>query len=806
MRSHLSDIKFHGLGIALIIYLSLALSYAFIVPIFEGPDEWTHTGHVKYIAEGNGLPIMLPGQGIWGGQQPPLYFVGAARLMQGFDLSAFEQYEPGRKNPHASLGYALDPGNKNNYLHYSDEAFPYTGLALAVHSLRLYSMLFGVMTLIFTYLTAYELAHPETRSLSLSKAGWFRQAQPTYSTHATTITFPTAVALFMACQPMFAFMTAVVSNEPAVMAFCALVVWLSQRYILHGPSRSIGRATALGVALGLVSLAKMTGLSVGLVAVLAFLQAAILYRKQPHAARWLWRDGLIIGLSFLLVGGWWYWRNYQLYGDFFQTRMYELYFNDKPDPLTLSHFLFILRSSEVSFWATFGWLNIVAPQWVYDGYGWVSRVGIAYGVGCVAYGVLRRRGSLPKPTSASSICVTLNGKVVSALFLHAIFPIILAFSLTRLVAIEGGMQGRQLLPALGSLAILIVWGWRDILRTVYTMLIDFRLLHPTPNSHPLTIYPQLLIPLSLLAIAIYLPFGVVRPEYHPRPLLSEAALPSELTRLNWVYNDDLMLVGVQLDTTTVKPGEPLFITTYWQALRPMTTNYSVFTHLIGRDYQNIGQFNSYPGLGLRPTSTLAAGQIVKDRYPVRVEADAEAPTRLRLNMGLFKFEEPGRPGIQPLTTDGIPIGPTVADLKLIPHSWPIFSPNATTVEFADSITLNSHTINGCQTADAACTIHFNWQATGKPSHDYTVFIQLWQQDEQLTGFDQPPLAGQYPTHLWDSGEVIIDPHPLNLSDLQSGQYDLFAGLYNRKTGLRLPIISHNPPPNFMIPVGRITLD
>jgi len=36
-----------GLIIALILYLLFALTYFFIVPIFEGPDEWTHTGHVN---------------------------------------------------------------------------------------------------------------------------------------------------------------------------------------------------------------------------------------------------------------------------------------------------------------------------------------------------------------------------------------------------------------------------------------------------------------------------------------------------------------------------------------------------------------------------------------------------------------------------------------------------------------------------------------------------------------------------------------------------------------------------------------
>ncbi len=146
-----------GLLLALLVYLGLALSYFFITPIFEGPDEWTHTGHVKYMAEGNGLPVMLPGQGIWGGQQPPLYYAIGALLVQPFELNGVEDYEKHARNPHASIGYALDPGNKNNYLHSPAENFPYRGLSLAVHVLRLYSMVFGLIAIIFTYLTAHEI-------------------------------------------------------------------------------------------------------------------------------------------------------------------------------------------------------------------------------------------------------------------------------------------------------------------------------------------------------------------------------------------------------------------------------------------------------------------------------------------------------------------------------------------------------------------------------------------------------------------------------------------------------------------------
>ncbi len=626
-----------GLFLALLVYLFLAFSYFFIVPIFEGPDEWTHTGHVKYIAEGNGLPVMLPGRGIWGGQQPPLYYAVGAVLVQPFKLEGVEDYEEDRRNPHAAIGYALDPGNKNNYLHRPVENFPYQGLSLTVHVLRLYSMIYGIITIVFIYLTALQLAdnHFEIKNLSPKSQ-----------------LFATAIALVVATQPMFAFITASVANEPANIAFSAVGLWLAQRYVLRGPSKKWYRAAALGVTLGLISLSKMTGLSFGLVAVVAILMSAISTRKQAGAARLLWRDGVIIGLLFLAVGGWWYWRNYRLYGDFFQQGLYKIYFNVDPQPLTLNQFLYTLSSGEISFWATFGWLNIAAPEWVYRVYRIISRVGLL-GI-CVAI-ILQivERFSHPtnQPTGQSSNPI----RFPPALILHLIFPIALAFSLTRLVATEGGLQGRQLLPALGSIAIVVMWGW--------WVLIPIRLRMPVTT----------VLLVILFGISAWLPYGVVTPEYIPQPTLTEADLPTDLPRLDWTYggNDEIRLIGVKIGAEVVRPGDRIPVTAFWQALKPMETDYSVFVHLIGRGYTNVGQFNSYPGLGLRPTSTLQPGQIVADTYPVLVNGGSEAPTRLLVNLGLFNFDEPGRPGLTPTgPDDSEPASPTVGQLKLIPTEWP----------------------------------------------------------------------------------------------------------------------------------------
>jgi hypothetical protein len=787
------------------------------VPIFEAPDEWTHTGHIKYIAEGQGLPVMLPGQGIWGGQQPPLYYVVGAILVQPFSLDGFHRYLEDNRNPHASIGYALDPGNKNNYLHGPGESFPYRGLALTVHILRLYSMVFGVLGLVFIYLTAYELATGGNRPAAGRQAPWFA----------------TAVALFVVCQPMYAFITASVANEPANIAFCTGVVWLAQRYVRYGPSLQWGRAVALGLLLGLAALAKMTGLSVGLVAVLAFLMAAISTRKQRGAAKLLWRDGVIVAMSCLLVAGWWYWRNYQLYGDFFQRGLYKLYFNQEPQPLTLSDFLFTLKTGEVSFWAAFGWLNIVGPDWLYGFYRLLSRVGlVATVMGMTLLAVrpmlrlaprrttmnneqssnpptlwLRSRAALHRSNPSASLRTGLPAFRSSsppafqpsslpafqsssplALLLHLLFPIILAFSLARLVALEGGMQGRQILPALGSLAMVIVWGWWAL-------------------SPPQLRWPLLSSILAImLGLAVWLPWGLVASAYSPAPALAPTALPDDLMVLNRTYQDELRLIGAQVEAEVVRPGERVPVTLYWQALKPMDANYSVFVHLVGRNFETVGQFNTYPGLGLRPTSTLAPGQILADTYPVQVYGGAEAPTRLLVNVGLFQFNTPGRPGLVAIDPAGQEASPTIAALKLVPQTWPKVPSNPPLAELGETIRLARVEFDGCAARNERCVASFTWLPQGRPPEDFTVFLQFWQAGQLVQGFDAQPLKGDYPTGLWDAGEVIVDHHPLDLSQLEPGVYQIEAGLYDLDTLVRLPAHQNGQRlPADAVDLGALTL-
>ncbi len=115
-------------------------------------------------------------------------------------------------------------------------------------------------------------------------------------------------------------------------------------------------------------------------------------------------------------------------------------------------------------------------------------------------------------------------------------------------------------------------------------------------------------------------------------------------------------------------------------------------------------------------------------------------------------------------------------------------------------------MQACTSTDQRCIVTLTWQAQARPSADYTVFIQLWHNGEQIAGFDSPPLGNDYPTSLWRAAEIISDPHQLDLSPLRPGRYRVLAGLYNFATGERLRASANDEPlPDYAVDLGLISI-
>lgn len=731
-----------GLLVVLLSYCLLSISYNVVSPIFEPPDEATHFRYVKYLLDHKTLPALIDGPNrdeLWGLHQPPLAFFFYAVLAAPFELIAPDDYLA--RNPHVNLGDAHRPGNKNVFIHTQAEAFPYRGLPLLVRALRLFSMLCGVATLAIVYAIGCDL---------------FKTANsrgPTAEGQQLLSLLPPAL---MALHPEFVFITTEIANEPLNILLMAAGLWACLHLVQHGPSTRL--AIMLGVTTGLIAITKMTGLALVLLVVIAMLIAAL----RGHSVAQVWRFGLIAGALTVIAGGWWYARNFIVYGDPWQAAMYRDFYGDVQRTITLSQWTRGILAGEVSFWAAFGWLNIVVPEWMYLFYKALTRVAlVGVGVYVIRWFFEKRRGGGERGSEGAFS--PLPPRTLASLLLLLASPLASSLILTRLIATEGGIQGRQLLPMLPALAIIIVVGYRALLLARWFKVVAWGL------------------GVFMAGLTISMPFFYIAPAYAAPPLLAEADLPDNMIRLERSYGEQIQLLGYRLDTAEPVTGQEDSLTLYWRALTPIEQNYTMFVHALGRRMEKVGEYNGYPGGGNFPTSRWPVGPIIQDRVAFIVEPTAEAPTLLRLNVGFFDFERLDLPPLAITDGQGNTVSAQITQQLLVPSllRGEMCTSLDASVNFADSISLACYEyVTG--------ELRLYWQANAQPQQDYTVFIQFWQDGQQVAGFDGPPFDGDFPASTWRPEFLLRDVHTLDLSQLSPGRYQLQVGLYNPQTGERLP--------------------
>ncbi|RMF29786.1 MAG: hypothetical protein D6759_13215 [Chloroflexi bacterium] len=101
----------------------------------------------------------------------------------------------------------------------------------------------------------------------------------------------------------------------------------------------------------------------------------------------------------------------------------------------------------------------------------------------------------------------------------------------------------------------------------------------------------------------------------------------------------LRLLGGDLARSTLRPGEAVSLTLYWQATVPVTSAAKVFIHLYDAQGRLGPQTDGWAVFGTRPPYTWAVGEVIADRRQVTLPPDLP-PGRYSLEVGLY--EDRGR--------------------------------------------------------------------------------------------------------------------------------------------------------------------
>ncbi len=722
------------LYIILINYVLLASLYSLVTPLFEASDELWHYPMVKYMADHS---LQLPPQdptnpAAWRqeGSQPPLYYMMAAILTGWIDTSDMEQIR--RINPHANIGEVHPDGNANMIVHRTKaEAFPWHGTVLAVHLSRFLSITLGLGTVVITYLIACEI-FPERPNIVLGA---------------------TALTAFI---PMFLFISGSVNNDNLSNLLGNLLTLLVVRLLKLQTIPNWRIYILLGVCIGAGLLAKLNlGFFIPVIAIALLLISIRLRNWRPLVI-----GGFISGGLTIVIAGWWYWHNWQLYADPTGLAMFLQMVGRRGIPANAAQLWSERNSFTQAYWGFFGGVNVPLPDFIYLVLNIIGGLGLLGALAFVIYTLARKTWSFDRWLPAS---VTL------------LWPIVTFISYLRWTAETPASQGRLVFVALSSISLWMVVGW------IWWQ--------------PKRVQPYSIAATAILfgSMSVIVPFTIIAPTY-ALPLQDNVS-KDPLATFNQPNNDSgqMALVASSINTAKARPENYVFITTMWQIKSPLNNDWSLFTHLVTPDGVIIGQRDVYPGEGKLATSDLEAGRAWSNPIAVFVPNAAYAPMTLDVEIGWYYLKT----GVRMKLIDG---GETfkIGTVQLEPRSDTenLGVPNPIQVNFDNQVELVGYSLSDLSpTVGDSIDLTLYWRGLHKLDKDYKVFANIIDRPTltKYAASDGMPVNWQAPTTTWETGTIIKDVHTLKVDpNAPPGIYDTEIGLYSQNddgTIQRLRIIT-----------------
>jgi hypothetical protein len=456
-------------------------------------------------------------------------------------------------------------------------------------------------------------------------------------------------------------------------------------------------------------------------------------------ARPLFMGGVISGALTIVIAGWWYLRNWQLYDDPTGLNQFLSIVGRRAIPANAAQLWTERDSFLQSFWGFFGGMNVPMPTLIYTIFNVVGILGMASAVVLVIWLAGRRRLTLAQMLTVAWIIITF-------------------VSFLRWTAETPASQGRLMFGAISSISVWLAAGWAWWLPQRWRRIAALPLAYTS-------------------VIALLAPFAFIRPMY--ATLLAPDVVPS--APLVTFAEDEIPLLQLNdaaVLSESVAPESYVLIDTTWTAIAPPSRDWSLFVHLVTPDNVILGQRDVYPAQGLWAMSDLATGQAWQNPIAIWLPTTAYAPMALDVKVGWYHLPTGDR-----LRTDNGEELMTIGQVEVVPR-WSAYDvPNPIGINFDNQIELVGYSMSDLSpVAGDETTLTLYWRALRDIDTDYTVFAQII--DPATTRIyaasNAMPAAYTRPTTTWRVGEIIEDAHTLTIDPTTPPFiYEVYIGLYTQ---------------------------
>jgi len=731
------------LGLILSGFVLLAWAYGLTLPAWENLDEVEHFAAMRYVAETGRLPVHEAAvQAEYHfrqeASQPPLYYLLMGEMVRLLGLPTADANAYLVHNPFLACGPADQPYNRNALYHDPHrEEFPWRGALLTLHVLRALSPLLQLITVAGVYAIA-RLVLPQRPAIAL------------------------LAAALTAFNPQFLLVASGVNNDNLVTPLATVGVYLTLR--ARQQEFTWKYCVGLGALAGLAGLSKLSGLLLLPFIGLVLLETLWRSRATPHVSRFTFHvlrftfHGLLTGITAAAVCGWWFWRNWQLYGDLTALQpMLDWVGRRDGGGLPLNESGLMFRS----FWGQ------LACTFYGDGFYLFFGVLTVVGLGGWLVGELADQDR--RQSRAGMLWL-------------ALWLVIVYVGWLRWGALTAATGGRLLFPAIAASSVVLACG----------------LLRLWPERRRLT--GAVTLSTLLAVVAALTLWREIRPLFAPPRTYAATATPEIAHRLEAAFGPDIRLLGYDAEIE----GDALDVTLYWQAAVSITQDYALAVQLaspIPGDDTLRFNYNTWPGRGNYPTPAWLPGRVIADRYRFRLP-ESDAPTQAwQLLVALYNAASGER---LPVKLDGQDVGRGLVLTTLrVPGQSPACPAGAALsapVDFGQIISLTDASASVRIKGDPKIEVALCWKSLASTPVHYTVFVHLYDESSALlaTG-DGPPANGAFPTLLWQSGDEIADLHWIPYLIWPPGSRDHYrigVGLYDPASGQRLSAVqSGQPLPN-----------